>query len=160
MKRLFTLLSLCVGFCLTANADVWKWVDAHGNTHFVDTMKPIYTWADEAGNLYFSDTPDHENAVVISPVWHSSETLDSMSSAEDEPDSGADTPPGESDEQRAERENAEENYREQATEILDSFVNASKLYRTTENGEREFLSEEEAAATIAETKVKQEELCR
>ena len=43
MNRLIATMILLFGICLGANADVWKWVDANGKTHFVDTMKPIYT---------------------------------------------------------------------------------------------------------------------
>ena len=47
-----------------------------------------------------------------------------------------------------------------ATEIFESYLNAPRLFRTSESGEREYLSEEDAAATIAETKAKMNELCR
>jgi hypothetical protein len=46
MKRLIVTMLLLFGFALSANADVWKWVDASGKTHFVDTTKPIYTWSE------------------------------------------------------------------------------------------------------------------
>ena len=49
MTRLLTILALTLGLALPAAADVWKWVDATGKTHFVDTMKPIFTWGDEFG---------------------------------------------------------------------------------------------------------------
>ena len=38
MTRLLSILLLTFGLILTAHADVWKWVDADGKTHFVDTM--------------------------------------------------------------------------------------------------------------------------
>ena len=44
MKQLLATLILLFGVCLSANADVWKWVDAFGKTHFVNTMTPIFTW--------------------------------------------------------------------------------------------------------------------
>ena len=57
MKTLFAILVLTMGLSVPAAADVWKWVDASGKTHFVDTMKPIYTWLDEFGKRHYADTP-------------------------------------------------------------------------------------------------------
>jgi hypothetical protein len=160
MARIFTTLLLLVGFSLTAQADVWKWVDASGKTHFVDTIKPIFTWADDFGKVHYSDTPDHEDAVSVELVWHSSGSLADVNGGEAEPESGGYAYPGETAEERAEREKAEAHYCKRATEIYESYVNAPQLYRTNENGEREYLSKEEASATIAETKAKRDELCR
>ena len=77
-----------------------------------------------------------------------------------ESESGGYAFPGETAEERAEREKAEAYYCKRATEIYDSYLNAPQLYRTDENGEREYLSKNDAAATIAETKDKMNELCR
>lgn len=157
MKTLLTIFVLTIGLSVPAAADVWKWVDANGRTHFVDTMKPIYTWLDEFGKRHYSDTPGHEDAVSVQLVWHSSGTLDDLEQ------SGSDDGyayPGETAEERAEREAADAYYCKRATEIFESYVNAPRLYRTNDAGEREYLSEKEAAATIAETKAKMTELCR
>ena len=160
MTRLLTLLALTAGLSVPAFADVWKWVDATGKTHFVDTMKPIYTWVDEFGKRHYSDTPGHEDAVSVELVWHSPGTLDDIEGAGDEEDSGGYAYPGETAEERAEREAADAYYCKRATEIFESYVNAPRLYRTDEAGERQYLSEKEAAETIAETKAKMNELCR
>jgi hypothetical protein len=161
MTRILTTL-LLVGLSLTAEADVWKWIDASGKTHFVDTMKPIYMWSDEFGKVHYSDTPDHEDAVSVELVWHSSGSLAEVAGGKPEPESasGGYAYPGETAEERAEREKAEAYYCKRATEIYESYVNAPQLYRTSESGEREYLSKEEASATIAETKAKRDELCR
>ena len=158
MNRLIATMILLFGICLGANADVWKWVDANGKTHFVDTMKPIYTWVDEFGKAHYADTPGHEDAVSVQLVWHSSGTLEDVEGEEDESGSGY-AYPGETAEERAEREKAEAYYCKRATEIYDSYKNAPQLYRTNDAGEREYLSKKEAAATIAETKAKMDELC-
>ena len=161
MRRLIATMLLLFGFALGANADVWKWVDASGKTHFVDTTKPIYTWSDEFGKVHYSDTPDHEDAVSVQLVWVSSGSLADVESegGEDESESGGYASPGETAEQRAEREQAEAYYCKRATEIYDSYVNAPQLYRTNESGEREYLSKQEGDAIIAETKAKKDELC-
>ena len=157
MKTLLSIFILTIGLSVPAAADVWKWVDATGKTHFVDTMKPIYTWLDEFGKRHYSDTPGHEDAVSVQLVWHSSGTLDDVE--EPESDDGY-AYPGETAEERAEREAADAYYCKRATEIFESYVNAPRLYRTNDAGERQYLTEKEAAATIAETKAKKDELCR
>ena len=159
MKQLVVTIALLLGVCLSANADVWKWVDASGNTHFVDTMTPIYTWLDEFGKVHYSDTPDHEDAISVQLVWLSTGTLDGAAETADKPESGGYAYPGETAEDRAEREKAEAYYCKRATEIYDSYLNAPQLYRTGEGGEREYLSKKDAAATIAETKAKMNDLC-
>ena len=157
MKTLLAILVLTMGLSMPAAADVWKWVDASVKTHFVDTMNPIYTWLDEFGKRHYSDTPGHEDAVSVQLVWHSGGTLDEVDDAES--DDGY-AYPGETAEERAEREAADAYYCKRATEIFESYVNAPRLYRTNDAGEREYLSEKQAAATIAETKARMDEICR
>lgn len=155
------LFALVLGiFCsAAAHADIWKWVDANGNTHLVDSKTPIYTWVDERGDVHYSDTPDHESAVSVELIWVSSGTLEESTEPEKESGSGY-AYPGETPEQRAEREQAEAYYCKRATEIYDSYVNAPTLYKTNERGEKEYLSKEEMAQTIAETRIKKDEACR
>lgn len=159
MKQLIATIFLLFGVCLSADADVWKWVDAFGNTHFVDTMKPIYTWVDEFGKVHYSDTPGHEDAISVELVWLSTGTLDDVSETTNKPESDGYAYAGETAEDRAEREKAEAYYCKRATEIYDSYLNAPQLYRTGEDGKREYLSKKDAAAMIAETKAKVNDLC-
>ena len=159
MNQYLAILLLLAGFSATAQADVWKWVDAQGKTHFVDTNTPIYTWVDESGDVHYSDTPDHEDAVSVELVWVSSGSLDEVANSEDKSGSGY-AYPGETPEQRAEREKAEAYYCKRATEIYESYVNAPRLYKTNDAGEREYLSKEDAAKTIAETRAQKDDLCR
>ncbi len=149
------MLLLCASL---AQADVWKWVDAYGNTHFVDTMKPIFTWVDESGKVHYSDTPDHKDAVSVQLVWVSEGSIDEMN-AEPEPDQGY-AFPGETAEERAEREAAEAYFCKRATEVYESYINAPQLYTTDANGERVYLSEKEAAQTIADTRAKKDKFCK
>ncbi|MDH4126366.1 MAG: DUF4124 domain-containing protein [Gammaproteobacteria bacterium] len=159
MKKRLTAAVFLLGLGSLADADVWKWVDALGNTHFVDTMKPIYTWVDDEGKVHYADQPGHEDAVSVQLVWHAKGDLEKVASAESKSASDGYAYPGETAEQRAERERAEAYYCNRATEIYNSYVNAPQLYKTNENGEREYLSKEEAARTIAETRAKKDELC-
>jgi hypothetical protein len=157
MKRLLTIIALTIGLSVPVAADVWKWVDAGGRTHFVDTRKAIFTWVDENGKRHYSDTPGHEDAVSVQLVWHSSGTLEDFENSET--DDGY-AYPGETAEERAEREAADAYYCKRATEIFEAYLNAPRLYRTNDAGEREYLREEEAAAAVAETRARMNELCR
>ena len=160
MRFLFVLL-LAFGCMAAAQADIWKWVDANGDTHLVDSKTPIYTWTDEGGDVHYSDTPDHEGAIAVQLVWVSSGSMEETEQPEKEGGSGSGSAfPGETPAQRAERESVEAYYCKRATEIYDSYVNAPQLYKTNKEGEREYLSEDEAAKTIAETRAQKDELCR
>lgn len=159
MKNFLVICGVLLALSSGAKADVWKWVDANGDTHFVDSMTAIYTWTDEFGDVHYSDTPDHEDAVSVELVWHSKGTLEDLDDSSDSGSSGS-AYPGETAEERFEREQAEAYYCKRATEIYDSYVNAPRLYRTNDSGEREYLSKEDAAAMIAETEQKKNELCR
>jgi len=152
--RIFLLMS--VFCCGSAAADIWKWVDADGETHFVDTSTSIFTWVED-GKIFYSDTPDHEDAIAVQLVWVSKGALDDKESAASSSDGYAF--PGETPDERAEREDAEAYYCKRATEIYDSYKNAPRLYRTNDVGEREYLSEESAKATLNETKTKMDDLC-
>ena len=159
MKQFFVIFIFVIGFTGVAQADVWSWVDANGKTHFVDTMKSIFTWVDETGDVHYSDTPDHEAAVSVELVWVSSGSLDTLQANNDESETGY-AYPGETQYERAEREKVQAYYCKRATEIYDSYVNAPRLYKTTDTGEREYLSKEDADRTIAEMREQRDEQCR
>ena len=160
MKKWITACVLLAALSPASRADIWKWVDPLGNTHFVDTVRPIYTWVDEFGKLHYADHPEHENAVSVQLVWHSTGSLEEAEGGDDAATAGGYAYPGETAEQRAERERAEAYYCERATEIYESYLNAPQLYKTNEKGEREYLSKADAAKTIAETRAKKDELCK
>ncbi len=159
MNKILTICVLIFGICQTANADIWKWVDAKGKTHFVSTMKPIYTWVDEYGNVHYSDKPEHEDAIAVQIVWHSTGSIDEASGPDGESDEDYFAVPGETEEQRAERKQAESYYCQRATEIYESYLNAPQLYRTDDSGERQYLNKVDTARTIADTLKKKNELC-
>jgi len=92
-------------------------------------------------------------------VWHSSGTLSEASADEVQEDTDSDAYPGETDEERLDREMAEVYYCKQSKEIHSTYVNAPRLYRTNEDGQREYLSDEEAATTLAASEAKVEEWC-
>lgn len=161
MKKLAVILVLLIGLCVNASADIWKWVDAHGKTHFVDTNTAIYTWVDEYGKLYYSDKPEHEAAVSVIFVWHSTGSLSNSGPTDSQPgaSSAKETDPNETAVEQLEREMAEAYYCKQATSLYNAYANAPRLYKTNAKGEREYLSDKEAAVTIAETEASVAEWC-
>lgn len=161
MKKLTAIIALAFGLCLTANADIWKWVDAFGKVHFVNTNTPIYTWVDEYGKVHYSDKPEHESAVSVELVWHSTGDLANAEGSAGAAGTfrGKEIDPNETVDERIEREMAEAYYCKRAREIYDSYVNAPKLYKTNADGQKEYLSDEEAEATLSETKDRVAELC-
>lgn len=158
MNRLIPVM-LLLGIGAAANADVWRWVDQDGKTHFVDTDTPIYTWTDELGEHHYSDMPDHEDAVSVELVWHAKGSLDDLAGSLDDEEADDGAYPGETEEERHARKQAEEYYCKRATEIYESYANAPQLYRTNTDGEREYLSKAEKAQTLRDTKAKRDDLC-
>ncbi len=162
MNRIIVFIMLTCGFCLGANADIWKWQDENGKTHFVDSNTAIYTWIDEFGKRHYADVPGHEDAVSVELVWHATGNLADLQSGPpvEEGASGSNEAyPGETPEERFEREQAEAYYCKRAQQIYDSYLNAPRLYKTSDDGDRVYLSDEEAEITLAETKERVDELC-
>ncbi len=166
MNRILAIIMLTCGFCLSANADVWKYVDESGKTHFVDSNSAIYTWLDEFGERHYADMPGHEDAVSVELVWHAEGNLaDLQKYGVDEVDETAPAGgtkrvyPGETPEERFERELAEAYYCKGAQQIYDSYLNAPRLYKTEDDGSRAYLSAEESGKVLLETKQRVDELC-
>ena len=159
MNRILFVLALTLGICVNANADIWRWYDANGDTHYVDTTRPIYTWQDDFGKVFFADKPNHVNAVSVELIWHSTGSVTELEEEQVASNNRDELLPGETEAEREERRQAEAYYCKRATEIYDSYVNAPRLYKTGDDGEPEYLSDEEAATTIAETKSRVDELC-
>lgn len=160
---IYTFLLVCLlglGLAPTVHADIWKWIDAEGNTHFVNSRRPIYTWIDENDKRHYADQPGHEDAISVELVWHSEGMLEESETVAKTSNGSGYAYPGETAEERAERERAEDYYCKRATEIYESYLNAPQLYETDENGKRKYLSESEMAATLADTKKKKDELCK
>lgn len=159
ISRIFATIVLLGGLCQSAGADIWRWIDANGDTHFVDTIRPIYTWRDDSGKVFFSDKPDHSNAVSVKLIWHSNGSLRDVQQDKQAESDSKKFLPGETEAEREQRLQAEAYYCKRATEIYDSYVNAPRLYVTGTDGDPEYLSDKEAAKTIAATKAQVDEVC-
>ena len=166
MNRILAIIMLTCGFCLSANADIWMWLDENGDTHFVNSNAAIFTWLDEFSKRHYADMPGHEDAVSVELVWHAEGNLaDLQKYGVDEVDETAPAGgtkrvyPGETPEERFEREQAEAYYCKRAQQVYESYLNAPKLYKTRADGSRVILSDEEVAETLAQTKERTDKLC-
>lgn len=162
MKTILSIVILGLGFCANAYADIWSWTDANGELHFVDSKTPIYTWMDEKGRIHYSDTPDHYSAVLVKLVWHSPDEMPDQSPVGTKLPVQArknTAPPGETEGERHEREQAEAYYCKRATEIYDSYLTAPRLYDTDTDGNRVYLSDTDGEKLLADTRVKVDALC-
>lgn len=133
MRQITATLLLMFGLCLTADADIWKWVDEQGNVHYGDTPAREYTNNAERVT-YTSSSRSHSTP-------SESRTEDTQS------------------EEKTAQEDAQAYYCERAKDIYRSYLDAPRLYKTGEDGQREYLSDEETAATIANARASVAEWC-
>lgn len=147
----YAVLLLGLLFSSVACADMWKWVDANGTPHYVDSNRPIYTWTDNTGRAQYGDTPGHASAVRVELVRISGGSSRNATGAPTTSQSQA-APP--SSRAAAVAQNCT-----RANQILAMYRNAPELYRTNAGGERETLSDAERQAMIAEAEQKTAYLC-
>mgnify|MGYP001547591456 CR=1 FL=1 len=142
MKQVIAIVFLACGLSVTANADIWKWVDEQGNVHYGD----------------MAARADALNAERISyAASNRSDSRSANTSAAMSP--GADSKPGQTSADAQEGADAKAYYCKQATDIYESYMDAPRLYRTGADGEREYLSDEETAAALAEARASMAEWC-
>ena len=134
MIRHIVLFILTIGLPVAASAELYKWVDENGDVHF-------------------GDRPQHSNAGRIELAYAAgNEARRSGGDAETSADESAAA--------KSERERAEAYFCKQATEAYESYKSAPSLYETDEDGERRYLSDDEIADLLADTKSKIAEWCR
>ena len=156
INKLLTISLLLFGCCLSANADVWKWFDANGDIHFVDTTIAIYTWQDDDGKVHFSDRKGEDGAVAVELIWHSTGWLHPENEMVM---TSRNAYSGEPIVERFEYKKSETDSCKHAQEVYDFFLKAQRLYKTGEDGERVYLSEEESIDVLAKTKAGVEQQC-
>ena len=149
MKYAILLLGLL--FSSAASADMWKWVDANGTPHYVDSNRPIYTWTDSTGRAHYGDTPGDASAVLVELVRISSGPTRNATSASSSSFSSSAQAPS--------RDAAVAQNCTRANQILAMYRNAPQLFRTNDAGEREVLSDAERQAMIVEAQEKTSYLC-
>ena len=146
----YALLLLGLLFSSAANADMWKWVDANGTSHYVDSNRPIYTWTDSTGRAHYGDTPGNANAVLVELVRISSGPSRSAPSTSSSAWGNTAAPS---------RDAMVAQNCTRANQILALYRSSPQLYRTNAAGEREVLSDSERQAMIVEAQEKTSYLC-
>lgn len=142
MKQVIAIVFLACGLSVTANADIWKWVDEQGNVHYGD----------------MAARADASNAERISYA-SSSRSASRSGNSPAVTNRGSANTPGETPDDVQEGADAKAYYCKQATDIYESYMDAPRLYRTGADGEREYLSDEETAAALAEARASMAEWC-
>ena len=142
MKKVIAIVFLACGLSVTANADIWKWVDEQGNVHYGDMAARAH--AVNAERISYAPGNRSVSRSGNSPAVTTS---------------GNDSMPGETSGDAQEGADAKAYYCKQATDIYESYVSAPRLYKTGTDGEREYLSDEETAAALAEARASMAEWC-
>ena len=142
MKELAAILVLVFGLSVTASADIWKWVD-------------------EQGNVHYGDKPAHDHALKAERVSYTRANRSASTSTESQSATsrGNDADPNETPDESRSAEDAQAYYCQQARDIYQSYVGAPRLYRTSDDGQREYLSDEEMAAALATAQASVDEWC-
>lgn len=128
----------------------------------------IYRWVDTDGNVHYGDRPGNENAerlaITSKPTDRSAvrsmlqtRAADRAKAREAQQQAAQETAKNEAEERETAAERAEKctEHRER----LQSFLNSRRLYRETENGEREYLDDNEILAARERVQGKIEEYC-
>jgi hypothetical protein len=155
MIRLIFMLSLGLGLCHSAVADIWKWTDANGDVHYVATRSPIYTWVDSSGKVHWADTPYYEGAVQVKLVWYSNSDMPT----ETDPGSNGRQASNLDEEMTSGGSSMREFRCDRATQIRDYYADSDKLYRTDEDGNKVYLTDEEMEQKLKEVRATVEEWC-
>lgn len=141
------LLAAAVPTAVTA-ADIYKWTDADGNVHFED--RPSGRPSEER----LSIDSDPSSSVARAAAPRPTVTRESMNEAR----AAARAEEISAEEQRArDKERAEKC--DMFKERLQTFLTSRRLYRQDENGEREYLDEEETLAARARVQEQVVEYC-
>lgn len=140
MSKLPVIAFLVIGLWGTADADIWKWVD-------------------DDGNIHYGDLPAREYSKSAELVRHTTGRRSTSNDSRTDIHSRNDSDSAETSQEQQSREEAQTYYCEQARGIYRSYANAPRLYRTSDDGEREYLSDEEMAATIADAEASVAEWC-
>ena len=138
MRQIIASTLLMFGLCAAANADIYKWVDEDGNVHFGDRPTREYAM-------------NTERVRYASGNRSASTSTNGRTSASQGEDNNA--------EESREGQDAQAYYCNKAKEIYRSYADAPRLYRTSADGGREYLSDQEAAAALADAEASVAEWC-
>jgi hypothetical protein len=152
MKRLRLPIALTIaalvatGVC--AAGEIYKWTDENGNVHYQD--RPTGDANLERVDIVSRDT---DRSVVQARLDASREARESAEEA------AAEAEPEKTREELRMEQLAREDKCQSYRDKLDTFLNARRMYRETENGEREYLDDEQQLEARAKVEEKIAEYC-
>lgn len=138
----------------------------------VAAAENVYKWADLNGQIHYTDRPPTEPGARLLSVFERSlmptEEFDANGAdapGGNDPDEGfapPDEPPASSTVAAVQRDVAQVRGEQckQAQERYKSYVESRRLYKQTEDGKREYLSDAELSAARVKAKQDVDELCR
>ena len=143
-----TLVGLLVS--AVASADIYRWQDADGVTHYTDTPPEGI-----ASTLVSVDSRPTDNARISTAQAQARGKQQTQFLIEQEEMIGQQENAADAAKQAEQRAQA----CTQATQRLETYNNSRRLYRELENGEREWYSEEEVAMARQNAQKAVEEFC-
>ncbi len=152
MKRKLILaaaVAAVLGAAPVLASDIYRYTDAEGNVHYVD--RP--TGASDEERLAISSRPTNPQQVQARAAARYGDRNDDTNEAADA---------GEKPATRAERAAAAKERAQQCQKFrdqLETYVTSRRLYRETENGEREYLDDEEVQEARSKTEERIVEYC-
>ena len=151
-KPALTIALLCVSLAAVAQtSDIYKWVDADGNVHYGDRPDGVSNAPVEVVQIASSRTNAARVQAGIDARLEREEAREEARAVEAEAQEEAATAQADRDALRAQCAN----WRAQMEKVNYS----RRLYKTDENGERIYMSDEQMAQTRAELQAKIDETC-
>ncbi len=130
MFRILAIAAALLGLASVAQADVWRWTDPNGTTHYSDNWVPgsVLVKTDARGGAY--STPGAPPA----PNANASEPTDAAQAERDKRAVASDVSKVQADQCK------------KAREAYDTAIATRRIYKQGQNGERQYLSEADADA--------------
>ena len=148
MKKLAIFL-LGLSFSISAAAAVWMWTDEEGKVHYSD-----YPESPNAVLVDIESNPSDRNALADRRRAAVDQERERIKGDRLRRESDAE----DSEQEKQDRRTAKANC-ERAKEIYETYYNAPRLYKPTQDGGREFLSAEETDALRAKAQASVTEWC-
>ena len=127
---------------VVARADVWRWTDAHGQVQYSDRWQP-------GAELIKTDHPHGPSDAGDAPKKSSVSDRASTQLSEEAAQRAV-----KKDEASARTEQCK-----QAKDRYDKLIISRRVYREGKNGEREYLSEDEAEQQRLQARIDMQQLC-
>jgi hypothetical protein len=136
--------------CACAHAQVFKWVDGNGVTHY--DQKPPESLKSKEVQLHDAAPPTGATPAPGSPGWQDKERA--FKQRQTQRDTAAAKEEG--DRQKKEAQGAK---CKSAKASLDSMRNARRVFDTDDKGERQYLDDDQRAARIAQREAEYNQDC-